>query len=73
MYAWWVAAPAQATNAPYLIRHTAGTTTVRVDQKRNGGRWNILGSFSMGPGSYVRMTDQANGYVVADALLLDPN
>jgi hypothetical protein len=30
-------------------------------------------TFSMGPGDYVQLSDNANGYVVADGILLDPN
>jgi hypothetical protein len=74
VYAWWVASSAQATNAPFSIRNSAGTTTVvTADERANGGMWNYLGSFSLGSGSYVQLTDNANGYVVADAILLDPN
>jgi hypothetical protein len=73
VYGWWLAAPAQATNAPYTVRHATGTTTIQASQRINGGLWNLLGSFSMGAGSYVRLTDAANGYVVADAIMLDPN
>ncbi len=73
VYGWWTAASDQATNSPYTIRHAIGTTTVRANQRVNGDRWNFVGTFSLGRGSYVRLTDGASGYVVANGILLDPN
>lgn len=73
VYAWWNAAPAQATNAPYTISHAGGTSVVTKNQQATGGQWVLLGSWSMGPGSYVQLSDDANGYVVADGILLDPS
>jgi hypothetical protein len=73
VYAWWVAAPAQGTNTPFSINHATGTTVVTRNQQVNGGIWVLLGTFNIGPGDYVQVNDNANGYVVADAILLDPN
>ncbi len=75
VYAWWNAHPNHATNTPYLVRTSDGaTTTVRVDQSADGGRWNLLGTFSLASGtsSFVEVTDDANGYVVADAIRIEP-
>jgi hypothetical protein len=72
VYAWWVAAPSQATNATFTVVHDHGTTLITKNQQANGGSWVLLERFIMGPGDYVQLSDNANGYVVADAILLDP-
>lgn len=74
VYARWTANPNRATNAPYTVTHAQGSTAVSVDQKVNGGVWNLLGTFQLSPGSAhnVTLTDQANGYVIADAIRLVP-
>lgn len=72
VYAWWISAPSQASNAPYTIKHRTGVATVRVDQRAGGGAWRPLGTFTMGNGDYVQLSDNANGYVVADSILLHP-
>jgi len=58
-----------ATNVPCAIVHTVGTTTVAIDQSNNFGRWNLLGTFDFvkGQKNSATITNQANGYVVADA------
>jgi len=70
VYAWWVAGTDRATNAPYTIYHSGGSTTVAVNQQANGGKWNLLGSFTMAPGQNHRvvLSDLANGVVAADAV-----
>lgn len=73
VYAWWISAPGQATNTPFTIAHTGGTTVVTKNQQTAGGQWVLLGTYTLGPGSYVQVNDNANGYVVADGILLDPS
>jgi len=74
LYARWTAHPNRATNATYTVTHAAGSTDIAVNQQANGGIWNLLGSFNFSPGSAhgVTLTDEANGYVVADAIRLVP-
>lgn len=72
VYAWWISSDSQASDAPYTVEHTRGTTTVRVDQRTGGGAWHRLGTFTLGPGGNVLLTDDADGYVVADAVRLRP-
>ncbi|GAB3469177.1 golvesin C-terminal-like domain-containing protein [Actinophytocola sediminis] len=72
VFAWWFSAPAQATNAPYTVTHARGSATVRVNQRAGGGVWHRLGTFPMGTGDHVLISDDADGYVVADAILLRP-
>ena len=74
MYAWWTAASNRATNATYTVTNAQGSTAVPVNQQANGGTWNLLGTFSLSPGTTdtITLTDQANGYVIADAIRLVP-
>jgi hypothetical protein len=71
--AWWKASTNRATDAPYTINYDGGSVTVRVDQQNNGGVWNVLGSypFAAGTSGSVVLSDDANGYVIADAVRFD--
>ena len=64
----WTAHPNRASNASYAIEHTGGSTTVAVDQRQSGGTWISLGIYALDADSEVTLTDQADGYVVADAI-----
>ena len=78
VYGRWVAATDRATNATYTIANSAGSATVAVNQQANSGTWVLLGiyNFTQGAKYFVKLTDQANGVVVADAVklvkVLDP-
>jgi hypothetical protein len=67
----------RASNAPFTITHAGGTSVVRVDQRvagttePRGGSWVSLGTFSMTEGiTTIGLTNDADGYVVADAVRL---
>ena len=74
VYARWTQHANRATNATYTVTHAAGSSAVSVNQQQGGGAWNLLGTFSLTPGSAhkVALTDQANGFVIADAIRLVP-
>jgi RHS repeat-associated protein len=74
VFARWTASGNRATNAPYAITHAGGTAQVAVNQQANGAAWNSLGTFTFSPGTAhkVTLSDQANGYVIADAIRLVP-
>jgi hypothetical protein len=59
-----------ATDVPARIICGSQDTTVYIDQTANFGRWNSLGVyyFLKGTGSNVRITNQANGIVISDAI-----
>ncbi|HEY9472737.1 MAG TPA: DNRLRE domain-containing protein [Mycobacteriales bacterium] len=64
---------ASATNAPYTVTTTTGSTTVPVNQTTGEGTWVSLGSYPFtvnGSGQKVSLTDNANGVVAADAVKL---
>ena len=68
--AWWSIYNNRATNAPYTIYYSGGTTTIRVNQQINGGQWNSLGKYSFDSGSNgsIVLTSDANNLVMADAV-----
>lgn len=73
VYARWTQHPNRATDAKYTVNHASGATTVEVNQELNGGTWQLLGTYTMNAGTAtVSLTDVANGYVVADAVRLQP-
>ncbi|HSF09685.1 MAG TPA: hypothetical protein VLA60_09730, partial [Nitrospirales bacterium] len=75
VYARWTADAANATNASYTVYYAGGTTAVPMNQTQNGGQWNLLGTFTLNPASnpMVELSDQANGLVVADAVMVVPS
>ncbi len=75
IYAWWAAGTNRSTAAPYRITKSDGTVTeVKVNQQINGGKWNLLGTFTLNTSSKVQLSCWApSGYVViADAIKLTP-
>src|SRR6266545_5443711 len=70
VFARWSAGPNRATNVPYQVVHNGGTQPVTKSQRDNGGSWQSLGSFDFQPNKSqgVRVTDKADGVVVADAM-----
>jgi hypothetical protein len=72
VYAWWHAASNRATNAKYTVYYDGGVSgPIEVNQKVNGSQWNLLGSFPFAAGTSgsVVLSDDANNYVIADAIL----
>lgn len=69
----WSAGDNRATNACVEIVHAAGTHTVSVNMRKNGGVWNTLGTwrFAAGTAGGARLltSDADGGYVMADAFL----
>ncbi|MFI7440573.1 DNRLRE domain-containing protein [Nonomuraea indica] len=65
-------AGATATNAKYTVTHDGGTADVTIDQTKNPGTWIELGTYTFTAGNTgsVKLTDDANGTVVADAVKL---
>ncbi|MGH3657567.1 MAG: hypothetical protein ACRDUA_13000, partial [Micromonosporaceae bacterium] len=69
---WYPADPGYNSATPYLVDAVGGLTTVRVDQRTNGGRWVSLGTFSLAVGAQnvvgVSRWTSTTGYVIADAV-----
>jgi len=68
----WYPDPSNASNARYTIVHEGGTSVAYADQRQTL-LINPLGAYFFGQGSYtVTLDDDANGQVVADAMVLNP-
>ncbi len=69
----WTSHPNRATNAPYSITDKIGTSVFLVDQTQNGGVWNEAGLFEFEANTdyTVRLSNDANGYVIADAIRVE--
>ncbi|MCU7843314.1 MAG: hypothetical protein KZQ93_05695 [Candidatus Thiodiazotropha sp. (ex Monitilora ramsayi)] len=74
VHARWTSHPNRATNTVYSVMHEGGETPVTVNQQTNGAKWNLLGTFNFiqGGAYHVELTDQADGYVIADGIRLVP-
>ncbi|MBD8528170.1 hypothetical protein IFO71_20670 [Pseudoxanthomonas sp. CAU 1598] len=72
VYARWTSGKNRASNAPYAISHVEGDSVIRVDQKVGGGRWVLLGTYRLDAQSRIVLADDANGYVIADAIRVEP-
>jgi hypothetical protein len=61
--------------ATYTVHSAGGATIVPINQTQNGGQWNLLGTFTLNPAlaQKVALSDQANGRVVADAVMVVPS
>lgn len=73
VYAWWAAGTNRSTAAPFRITKSDGTVAVvNVNQQINGGKWNLLGTFTLNTASKVQLSCWApTGFVVvADAVRL---
>jgi hypothetical protein len=63
----------RSESVPVVIRHAGGTTTVRVNQRLNGGQWNLLGKFTFAGAAEVTVVSEGGGYsTCADAVRLQP-
>jgi hypothetical protein len=73
VYAWWWAGAWRPTNVPYIIQHQEGTTVIHADQQRNGGQWNLLGTFTFQEDGSIKVSDNTSSDrfdIVADAIRL---
>ena len=72
VYAWWVEGTERPHDVPYTIHDLEGLTTVRVDQRVDGGQWNSLGTFCFLQDGSVEVSDDASSGqdIIADAVRL---
>ncbi len=68
----WHHSTAGPTDAPFTIRHAAGTNTVTVDQSKNGIKWNKIGTFPFLPGSSGSIAivngNKTSNFILADGI-----
>lgn len=73
VYEWHSQGTNRSSAAQIAITHSAGTSTVGINQQANGGKWNLLGKyvFSAGTSGNARITDGHSDtaqVVIADAI-----
>ena len=72
VYAWWTAGSNRSATAPFIVTHASGSTTVKVNQQINGGKWVLLGTWNFNSGTAVRVKlscwTTTGYYVIADAV-----
>ncbi|SFB59980.1 Chitinase A, N-terminal domain [Cohnella sp. OV330] len=66
----WHHTTAGPTDAPFTIRDAEGTTDILVDQSKNGGKWNKIGTCSFLPGA-TGSVSIANGHLTSNFILAD--
>lgn len=75
--AWWTSGTNRSSTAPFVVYDASGSTTVvNVDQQKNGGKWNSLGSFDFAAGwNKVQLSRWTSGdaVVIADAMRVTKN
>jgi hypothetical protein len=64
VYMWWSGWSSRATNVPVTITHSGGTSTMRINQRQNAGKWNSLGQYHFDSNGSVTIT-AANGTTVS--------
>lgn len=76
LFGHWVSSSLRASNAVYRYTYTNPdgsqvTEIATVDQRENGGSWQSLGTFESGGSQLVvEINNDADGYVIADAIRL---
>jgi parallel beta-helix repeat protein len=70
VYAWWWEGSWRPADVPYTIAHAFGSSTVRMNQQTNGGKWVLLGTFAFRNDGHVTISDNVSGGqdIVADAI-----
>lgn len=70
LYASWVQGPDRASDARWTIRHAGGEAEVRVDQRRHGSTWVLLGRWVFDEASEVVVDNDGDAIVSVDAVRL---
>lgn len=71
VYMWWTEYTSRSSAAPVEVQHAGGTASMTVNQKTNGGKWNLLGHYSFIAGTTYRVTVRTktdNTTISADAV-----
>ncbi len=53
---WWTQWSSRSTSIPVSIAYSGGTGTVTINQKINGGKWNLIGSYPFAAGVSYNIT-----------------
>jgi CubicO group peptidase (beta-lactamase class C family) len=76
IHQWHLQGDNRTTGARYVIAHREGESEPIVTQRTTGSQWTALGLFEFDAGERTIFLDAArstaNGYVIADALMVEP-
>lgn len=72
VYAKWTSAADRATNAKFTVYDGSKSYELTINQKQNGGAWYLLGTYFLSKGSFVTLSNDANGFVSADSVKFEP-
>jgi photosystem II stability/assembly factor-like uncharacterized protein len=76
VYAWWPSRPRRNPAVPFGIDTVTGPRWLTVNERRNGGRWTYLGTFTLpgGNGWDVRVSrnSTARGRIAVNAVAVEP-
>jgi hypothetical protein len=67
VYLWWTTCSSRLTDVPVDVIHSAGTSRVAVNQQKDGGRWMLLGTWSLDATATVTVNSLGRGSTCADA------
>jgi hypothetical protein len=70
VYGWWPSGDKQASRVPLEIHHVEGVQKITLNQRQNGGSWNLLSTyrFEKGQKAEVNISNEgADGAVALDA------
>lgn len=71
VYMWWTSDTNRPGAAPLSIQYGSSTDSSKtVNQRTNGGAWNLIGTYHLMPGSgnYVKISGADAGFTIADAV-----
>jgi hypothetical protein len=73
VYMRWTSASNRPDDARVDISFDGGIDSVKINQKQNGGKWNLLGTYSFGGSddNYVKLNTNDDGYTIADAIRIE--
>ncbi|MEM3035883.1 MAG: SGNH/GDSL hydrolase family protein, partial [Thermoplasmata archaeon] len=53
---WWSTWPSRSDNVPVDIEYSGGSIRVYINQKQNGGKWNVIGTYPFEVGRNYKVT-----------------
>jgi hypothetical protein len=72
VYLWWTTRDRLHRGAPVTVLTTTGKVSQKVNQSRNGGKWNLLGTYTLDSSTaYVRISVGGSRLTCADAVMFE--
>jgi uncharacterized repeat protein (TIGR03806 family) len=68
VYLWWTEWPSRNAAIPVEVTHAGGIASSTIDQRTNGGKWNLAGTWTFGTSATVKIKSLGGGTTCADAV-----